>query len=221
MKKYDLFDILGPIMIGPSSSHTAGAARIGKMARTIYGAPFKGVRFYLHGSFKETYRGHGSDRALIGGVLGMNPDDENLVQSPELAESNGVSIEFIPADLGYVHPNTVKVAFLGDSDEEKFYVIGSSVGGGKIEIIDIDGVKVRFTGEYPTIIGEYADRFGMIRDISTILTETGLNIAGLKVTREDGMAQLVMEIDQDFPDTTIDAIRQLPNMRYAIGIKTI
>ena len=132
MREYSVFDILGPIMIGPSSSHTAGAARLGKEAREIVGEDFKAVKFYLHGSFAATYKGHGTDRALVAGTLGMEPDDEHLRDALQIAKEKGIDVEFIPADLGTdKHPNTVKMVFIMKDGTEK-EVTGSSIGGGNV-----------------------------------------------------------------------------------------
>lgn len=221
LKKYDIFDIMGPIMIGPSSSHTAGAARIGKMAKTIYGKEIKKVTFYLHGSFQTTYQGHGSDRALVGGVLGYDPDDERLVDSLEDAKELGIDYLFKTIDLGYVHPNTIKVLFEDPETGEEFYITGSSIGGGKIEIIDINNIKVKFTGEYPTIVAEYRDKFGMIAAISLVLTRNNISIASLRVTRDEKIAQMVMELDQPFNDDVIESIKSLPEITKILGIKPL
>lgn len=132
MREYSVFDILGPIMIGPSSSHTAGAARLGKEAREIVGEDFKSVKFYLHGSFAATYKGHGTDRALVAGTLGMEPDDEHLRDALQIAKDKDIDVEFIPADLGTdKHPNTVKMVFIMKDGSEK-EVMGSSIGGGNV-----------------------------------------------------------------------------------------
>lgn len=132
MREYSVFDILGPVMIGPSSSHTAGAARLGKEAREIVGEDFKAVKFYLHGSFAATYKGHGTDRALVAGTLGMEPDDEHLRDALQIAKEKGIDVEFIPADLGTdKHPNTVKMVFIMKDGTEK-EVMGSSIGGGNV-----------------------------------------------------------------------------------------
>ena len=129
MANIGIFDVLGPIMIGPSSSHTAGAARLGKIARTIVNKPIKDVTFLLHGSFKETYKGHGTDRALVAGILGMMPDDERLRDALLIAEKEGLEVHFLPADLGQVHPNTVKIV-MTDCDDINWEVLCSSIGGG-------------------------------------------------------------------------------------------
>lgn len=135
MREYSIFDILGPIMIGPSSSHTAGAARLGKEALKIVGEDFKSVIFYLHGSFAQTYKGHGTDRALVAGVLGMEPDDDRLRDALDIARDKGIEVEFIPTDLGpSKHPNTVKMVFIKE-DGSKEEVTGSSIGGGNVELI--------------------------------------------------------------------------------------
>ena len=135
MREYSVFDILGPIMIGPSSSHTAGAARLGKEAREIVGEDFKAVKFYLHGSFAQTYKGHGTDRALVAGILGMEPDDDHLKDALNIAKEKGIDVEFIPADLGTdKHPNTVKMVFImKDGSEQE--VMGSSIGGGNVQML--------------------------------------------------------------------------------------
>lgn len=218
MKKYEMFEILGPIMIGPSSSHTAGAARIGKMCRDIYGKEAEKVTFCLHGSFQTTYEGHGSDRALVGGILGMEPDDENLVNSLNIAKEKGLDFKFIPEDLGFVHPNTIKVIF-HEEDGKDFYVTGSSIGGGKIEIIDINGIKIKFTGEFPTIIAEYQDKFGMIAAIALVLTRNNISIANLSVNRTDNLAQMVMELDQRFNDDVVKSIKAIPEIIRLIAIQ--
>ena len=135
MREYSVFEILGPIMIGPSSSHTAGAARLGKEARAIVGEDFEAVKFYLHGSFAETYKGHGTDRALVAGTLGMEPDDEHLRDALEIARKEGIDVEFIPADLGAdKHPNTVKMIFIM-KDGSQQEVMGSSIGGGNVQML--------------------------------------------------------------------------------------
>ena len=141
-----LFDIMGPIMIGPSSSHTAGAARLGKMAYKLAGGDIRRVVMYLHGSFAATYRGHGTDKALLAGLLNLNPSDERLRDSFQIAAEKGISYEFIPTDLGEnVHPNTVRFV-ITDSRGETFEIMGSSIGGGQVVVSEIDGMEVNFTG---------------------------------------------------------------------------
>ena len=145
MKNYGVFDILGPVMIGPSSSHTAGAARLGKIGQEIVDGNFYKVTFYLHGSFAKTYKGHGTNRALVAGVLGMDPSDERIKDSLNIAKEKGIDIEFVETDLGYEHPNTVKMIF-HYKNKDDYYIIGSSIGGGNILITNINGNKVEFSG---------------------------------------------------------------------------
>ena len=220
MKEYGIFDILGPVMIGPSSSHTAGAARIGNMARVIVGRPFKKVTFYLHGSFAKTSIGHGTDRALLAGVMGLRPDDERLTDSFELARKAGIDFEFIEKDLGYQHPNTVKLEFLLE-DKSLFYVTGSSVGGGNILITNIDGTEVEFSGNSPTILIRNRDTRGVIAHISTVLSLSGVNIATMSVVRKDSIATMVIEIDSPINEDLVNDIKESKDILYIAGINPI
>lgn len=201
MRKYSSFDILGPIMIGPSSSHTAGAARLGKIAGAIGGDDITEVKFLLHGSFAKTYRGHGTDRALTAGILGMEPWDEKLRNSLKIAEEKGIKIEFQEADLGDVHPNTAKIV-MTKADGSTTSVMGSSIGGGSIIINEVDGEAVEFTGEYPTVIVNHIDVPGVISKVTALMYEEGINIAFMKVYRSSKGASstMVFETDTMVPD---------------------
>ncbi len=220
MKNYGVFDILGPIMIGPSSSHTAGAARLGKIGREIADKSFSGVTFYLHGSFAKTYKGHGTDRALVAGILGMEPSDERIKDSLNIAKEKGINIEFIETDLGYEHPNTVKIIFHYE-DKEDFFLIGSSIGGGNILITNLNGDEIQFSGNYPTILIRYKDQKGSISRISSILSSEDINIATMKVTRERKIATMVIEIDSPIEDFVINKIAELDEIIYIKGINPI
>lgn len=220
MKDYSVFDILGPVMIGPSSSHTAGAARLGKMAKEIADDSFIKVTFYLHGSFAKTYKGHGTDRALVAGILGMEPSDERIRESLNIAKEKGIEIEFVEKDLGYEHPNTVKIVF-SYKDKDDYYIIGSSIGGGNILITNINGNKVTFSGNYPTILIRYMDQKGSISRISSILAKENKNIATMKVSREGKIATMVMEIDNPIEDKIIENISNLDEIIYITGINPI
>ncbi len=214
MREYSCFDILGPIMIGPSSSHTAGAARLGKIAAIIAGEnSFRSVKFYLHGSFAKTYKGHGTDKALVAGVLGLNPWDSRLKDSFKIARERGIEFEFIEKDLGDEHPNTVKFIFI-EKNGNNVEVMGSSVGGGNIKITEIDGQKIEFTGNYPTLIIRHKDTPGMISKVSTIIYEAGINIAFLKVYRKDRgySAVMVFETDSIIPVEINKRIKELGNI---------
>lgn len=210
MKNYSAFEILGPVMIGPSSSHTAGAGRLGRAARSIAKNDFESVTFYLHGSFAKTYRGHGTDRALVAGILGMETSDERIKESFKIAEEKGIDIKFVETDLGDVHPNTVKIV-LNRSNGTSVSVTGSSVGGGNITIIDIDGDPLELNGQYPVIIVKHKDRRGMISKISFAVALGNINIATLKVGRESKgeIATTVIEIDNVIPAGIVKEIEKI------------
>jgi L-serine dehydratase len=210
MKNYSVFDILGPIMIGPSSSHTAGAARLAKVAALIAGKDIESVQFVLHGSFAKTYKGHGSDKALVAGILGMDPWDDNLKDSLVIAEKLGLVFEFVEGNLGDVHPNTVKF-IITRQDKKIVEIVGSSIGGGNIIIFEVDGESVEFTGKYPTIIINHRDIPGMISKVSTILYDENINIALMKVYRNSkGLkAAMVFETDSVVPRDVINKIKIL------------
>ncbi|MTK13030.1 MAG: L-serine ammonia-lyase, iron-sulfur-dependent, subunit beta [Clostridiaceae bacterium] len=223
MREYSAFDILGPIMIGPSSSHTAGAARLGKIARTIAGDGIRKVKFFLHGSFATTYKGHGTDKALVAGILGMNPWDENLKNSMELAREKDIEVEFIPTDLGDVHPNTVKTV-ITKPDGKVVEVTGASIGGGNIVVTEVDGDKIEFTGAYPTILINHIDVPGMVAKVCAILYEYGINIAFMRVYRTSGKgsaAAMVFEVDDIISEEIINAIGEIPNIHKARAINPV
>lgn len=219
MKNYSAFEILGPIMIGPSSSHTAGAARLGRAARFIAKSDFESVTFYLHGSFAKTYRGHGTDRALVAGILGMETYDERIKESFKIAEEKGIGIKFIETDLGDVHPNTVKIV-LKRSDGTTVSVTGSSVGGGNIAIIDIDGDPLELNGQYPVIIVKHRDARGMISKISFAVALGNINIATLKVGRESKgeVATTVIETDNVIP---VGIVKEIEKIDGVISVRAL
>lgn len=196
METYGIFDVIGPVMIGPSSSHTAGANRIGNMARAIFGKKVKRVEFYLHGSFYKTRKGHGTDRALLAGIMKIEHDDVKIRDAFKVAGEKGIQYEFYKADLGEVHPNSVKVIMYGKEDR-KSEVIGSSVGGGKIVITKIDATEVEIDGEYNSLITKHYDRPGVIAKITSVLAEHKINIAFMKVFRHSrgDTARLVIQVD--------------------------
>lgn len=220
MNDYSVFDILGPIMIGPSSSHTAGAARLSRISKEIAGAGFYEVVFMLHGSFAKTYKGHGTDKALVGGILGMAPDDENIKTSLEKAKEAGINVVFEEIDLGYVHPNTVKLVFKY-KDQEDFYLIGSSIGGANIVIMDINGNDVNFRADKPTVILKYADRRGVVSEISSIFARNNLNIASMDVTREKKTATMICELDSTIDNKTMEEIAGIKELLYKNSINPI
>lgn len=208
MSELDIFDILGPIMIGPSSSHTAGAVRLGNIARLIYRHPISHITFRLHGSFAKTYKGHGTDVALVAGILGLNPDDERLPQAFSLAMEAGLGFSFEEADLGYVHPNTVQFVIQGEAGE--MVIVGSSLGGATIEVIKINDTEVSLRGDYPTLILDYTDKPGIISRISSTIASAGVNIAAMKVTRVRKVATMVLELDGQIKRETFELLESDP-----------
>lgn len=222
MKNPGVFDILGPIMIGPSSSHTAGAARLGKVARAVANGDIESVQFLLHGSFGKTYKGHGTDRALVAGILGMEPSDIRLRDSLEIAKEEGLKIEFIEYDLGDVHPNTVK--FIMKTKKGNICeVVGSSIGGGSIQINEVNGNKVEFTGEYPTLIISHQDIPGAVSKVTSTLFFEGINIAFMKVFRKQKGkgATMVFEVDNKITELVIDQIKNIESISRVISINPV
>lgn len=210
MKNHSVFDILGPVMIGPSSSHTAGAERLGRAARFIGGDEFNSVTFYLHGSFAKTYKGHGTDRALVAGILGMETFDERIKDSFRIAEEAGIKINFVETDLGDVHPNTVKINIF-KCDGGCISITGSSIGGGDIVIIDIDGDSVEFNGQYPVLIIKHKDKRGMVSKITFAVALGDINIATLKVGRvtKGETATTVIETDGKVTEEILEEIKKI------------
>ena len=222
MSAMGVFDILGPIMVGPSSSHTAGAARLGKVARTIAGSEVLEATFLLHGSFAKTYKGHGTDRALVAGIMGMNPSDDRLRDSIKLAKEKGIIIKFVESDLGDYHPNTVKI-IIKCIDGKECEVIGSSIGGGNIEIVEVNGNKVKFTGTYDTIITSHKDIPGAVAKITSILYNHGINIAFMNLYRKQKgkNATMIFEVDSKVSRELIEAIREIDGIEKVILINKV
>ncbi len=216
MESLSLFDIAGPIMIGPSSSHTAGAVRLGKIAANLVSGTIKEVKIYLHGSFAATYRGHGTDKALLAGILGFNPSDEQIKDSPAIAQKRGLHYSIITTDLGNVHPNSVKFE-ITLTNGQCHSVCGSSLGGGRIMITAIDDMEINFSGDKPIIIAHYHDTLGIISTISALLYEREINIGNMQVRRcrEDQTAYLYMETDSLCDQQLEQQIAALGGMYYA------
>ena len=222
MKNPSVFDILGPIMVGPSSSHTAGAARLGKVARSIAGEEIKKVTFLLHGSFAKTYKGHGTDRALLAGILGMEPSDARLRDAIVIAKNQGLEFEFVESDLGDVHPNTVK--FLMETEEgTRCDVMGSSIGGGSIVITEVNSNSVEFTGEYPTLIISNIDVPGVVSKVTTVLSNRNINIAFMTVCRSQKgkEANMVFEVDHKLDEEIIEEICSIDSIKKVININPV
>jgi L-serine dehydratase len=192
----DMFDLIGPVMIGPSSSHTAGAARIGKLARTLLGGTPVNAAIGLWGSFQKTYQGHGTDRALVGGLLGMDVDDPRLRDSLTYAKQAGLSVRFENAKLRNAHPNTVVMELTND-EGRSISLQAASVGGGEIVVQSVDGLETSITGHVNTLVLTYRDTAGMIAKISGEIAASCLNIAAMRVSRRSvgGEAMVTLELD--------------------------
>lgn len=210
-----IFDVIGPVMVGPSSSHTAGAARIGLFARGLLGMLPKTAEISLHGSFAATGEGHGTHLAILAGLLGMTPDDERISQAHELAAEQGVQFRFEETDLGDVHPNSVRIHLT--SEHTTLEVCASSLGGGRIQVWDIDGFRVDLDGEYPTLLLVYPDRLGTVAVVSSILANASINIATIKAhrTTRGGQALMAVQMDQVPPTGVLDSLRVLPQFQTA------
>jgi L-serine dehydratase len=211
MRFKDVFSIIGPSMIGPSSSHTAGAARLGRVARSIFGCLPEFVEIVLYGSFADTYRGHGTDAAIVGGILDYSPDDPRIRDSLVSAHGAGIQIDFRTAVKPVVHPNTVTIILRVADREDR--ITGSSIGGGNIEITNVNEFDVRFTTMYPTLLIFHEDRTGMIADVTRVLCSSGVNIGYMDVDRKSrkGDALTVIETDGELPQSVIQSISELPN----------
>ena len=219
----NIFDIMGPIMVGPSSSHTAGAARIGFLTRRLLGSTPRRAELLLHGSFAATGTGHGTDRALVAGLLGMRPDDARLPRSFELAEANaysvicdeaaGMELTLGRAALRGAHPNTVLLR-VEDAAGKRLEVTASSLGGGRVQVCAIDGLEARFTGELPTLIIRNQDRPGMVAEVTGVLSKRQVNIATMQLYRDmrGGLAVMVIESDQPIWAAAVEELRACPGI---------
>ena len=205
----DIFDMLGPIMVGPSSSHTAGAVRIGLMARTLLGERPVEAKLLLHGSFASTGVGHGTDRALVAGLLGMQPDDMEIPNSFAHAEQQGLEFTFDEVDLKNAHPNTVAME-LTASDGHTLSLQACSIGGGRIRVTMLDGVAVSFTGAYNTLIIHNKDDRGSIADVTTTLSRARVNIAYMSLSRSarGGNAIMIIETDEKIPPVVLQFLKE-------------
>ncbi len=200
----NVFDIIGPVMIGPSSSHTAGAARLGKVAKIMFGKDIKKAHIYMHGSFAKTGKGHGTDKAIIAGLLGMEPDNENLRYSFEIAKEQGLEFEFSEIKLENVHPNTVRIELAGENDD-KLNMEGSSVGGGSILVYKLNNYEVNLNFENPSIVVVHTDYPGVIAKVTDELYKYGVNICDFHLSRKSKGGEALMTIGMDsMPDRKIE-----------------
>lgn len=207
------FDIIGPVMIGPSSSHTAGAVRMGRAARALLGAEPVRAEIGLHGSFARTYKGHGTDKALIAGILGLAPDDERIRFSPALARQAGLAVQLREIELDGAHPNTALLTLWG-AEGEPVSVQAASVGGGSILVSRVNGMEVLFSGQYTTLIVLHKDAPGTIAAVTELLAAAGVNICNFRLARRQkgGAAVMTIETDGSFGQELSGAIGRLPNV---------
>ncbi|MEP6692887.1 MAG: L-serine ammonia-lyase, iron-sulfur-dependent subunit beta [Gemmatimonadaceae bacterium] len=217
-----LLDIIGPVMVGPSSSHTAGACRLGLLARGLVGGTPERALIELHGSFARTGEGHGTDKAIAAGLMGFRPDDERIREALDIMEREALAYRFDKTTIDDdAHPNTVRMAL--ERGDRKATMIGSSLGAGRVLVTEIDGYPVHVTGNYHTIILVAEDIPGSIARITAILADDGINIANLRVTRKErgGDAFMVIEVDELPPEKVRDDLRTLPWVRWAFRLDKV
>lgn len=217
-----VFDVIGPNMVGPSSSHTAGAASIALLAGKMIGERITKVTFTLYGSFAKTYKGHGTDKALVGGILGFETDDMRIRESFNIAKESGLEFDFVcnNSDDEDIHPNTVDMEIIGESGRQ-LTVRGESLGGGKVMLTRINGVKVQFTGEYHALIVIQRDNPGVVAGITSVLSSWDVNIAYLRVFREEkgGLAYTIVESDEEISEKAVEVIKKNPAIQDIMLVK--
>ena len=215
-------DIVGPVMIGPSSSHTAGAVRLGLMAGKILGEQPVKAEIKLHGSFAQTYRGHGTDRALIAGILGFQPDDERIRNSMDIARERGMDFSFSKVEIFEAHPNTAIIELIGVSGR-RTVVTGASIGGGNINILNIDGFEVNLSGQYPAMLVIHRDVPGVINKVTWALSRFEINIAFMRLSRKSRgeEALMLLETDENVPEEVVEECKQVHNVSDVFTVPSI
>lgn len=221
MSFISVFDVLGPNMIGPSSSHTAGAAVIAYLAQKMINGPVVKADFTLYGSFAKTYRGHGTDRALLGGIMGFATDDMRIRESFEIAREKGITFSFTPnEEETEIYPNTVDIAMENEAGQ-KMFIRGESLGGGKVRIVRINGVKVLFTGEYSAVIVIHQDKPGVVAHITKCLSDRNVNIAFMRLFREKKghTAYSIVESDGSLPNGIAESLCENENVHDVMVVQ--
>ena len=218
----DVFDIIGPVMIGPSSSHTAGAARIGRYALNTLGTEPVRADIYFSSSFAKTYKGHGTDKAIVAGILGMDTDDPGIKYSFDTAEHRGLEFYFHTCEIENSHPNTAFVVLTSETGR-KVEVQGASIGGGNIIITKINGTPVEITGKFTTMIVLHKNIPGMISDVTSVLAKYGINIGRFDLRRNPrgGRGVMIIELDSDLPEHINDEIKAMDNVIDSTLLKAI
>lgn len=206
----NIFDIVGPVMVGPSSSHTAGAVKIGYVSRKLLAEPVKKAEILLYGSFLATGKGHGTHKALVAGLLGMTPDNPLIPESLEIADRKGMEISFGEASLKNAHPNSVQLNLTGQ-DGRHLEIVGESLGGSVINIASIDGLSANFSGDFPTLIVHNLDQPGHIAEVTSMLSHKSVNIAAMQLYRSSrgGNAVMIIECDQEIPAESVKWLAHL------------
>lgn len=206
----NIFDILGPVMVGPSSSHTAGAVRIGAVSRKLLSDKPVKAEIFLHGSFALTGVGHGTDRAIVAGLLGMDTDDMRIPKSFEIAKEEGLDFSVSAVTLKDAHPNSALIKLKGEKGRE-LEIIAASVGGGRISIEKIDGIETHFSGDYPTLVVHNIDQPGHVAEVTSALSHHAINIATLNLYRDKrgGYAVMIVETDQPIPESVVKWLEHL------------
>lgn len=206
----NLYDIIGPVMVGPSSSHTAGAVKIGYVSRKLMAQPIVKAQILLYGSFLATGKGHGTQIAIVAGLLGMKTDDCRIPDSFRLAKETGIEISFGEAELKDAHPNSAQLILTG-ADGRQLEIVGESIGGSRINIASIDGLSANFSGDYPTLIVHNLDQPGHVAEVTSMLSHKSVNIATMQLYRagRGGHAVMVIECDQEVPKESIQWLAHL------------
>lgn len=218
----NVFDIIGPVMIGPSSSHTAGAVRLGNLANKILGEKPVRAEIELSGSFAQTYKGHGTDKALIAGIMGMPSDDERIRNSLEIATKEGLAFEFVETNIPGAHPNTARIRLTGEKGADCL-LQGASIGGGNILVTEINGMQVSFTGQYNTLLVLHYDKPGTIAAVTNFMAYSTVNIGNFRLARpkKGGEALMTIEVDGDVPPGLIESLNILPNVIKVVLVRAI
>lgn len=218
----NVFDIIGPIMIGPSSSHTAGAVRLGRVAWKVLEDEPSEVKIELSGSFAQTYKGHGTDKALIAGIMGFHSWDERIRSSLEIAKDHGISYEFTKVNIQGAHPNTARICVKGKNGKTAT-VEGASIGGGNILVDKVNGMSVRFTGQNNTILVRHYDKPGAIAAVTNMMMYSEVNICNFRLSRQKkgGEALMMIEIDGAVPEQLITQIQLLPHVIGVFVLKVV
>lgn len=206
----DIFDIIGPVMVGPSSSHTAGAVRIGYISQKLMGEQIKEANILLYGSFLDTGKGHGTNKAIVAGLLGMQPDDMRIPHSMEIAEKKGIKVIFGKSTLKEAHPNSAQIILTSISGKQ-LEVVGESLGGSRINIAQIDGITTNFSGDYPTLVVHNQDQPRHVSEVTSMLAHKSVNIATMQLYRSNrgGDAVMVLECDQEIPREGIEWLKKV------------